>query len=119
MYWLLSGLLLATWVLSAQNTDLASRGVAVLEQRCWSCHGANLAQSGLRLNSREAAMQGGTRGGAMVPGNAAKSRIVQAIRRTGEPHMPPGPKLAESEIAIIESWIAGGAPWPKTPLASS
>jgi hypothetical protein len=39
--------------------------------------------------------------------------MVQAIRRTGEPFMPPGPKLADSEIATIESWIAAGAAWPK------
>jgi hypothetical protein len=106
-------------VLFAQDADLASRGVRVLEQRCWGCHGANLAQSGLRLNSREAAMQGGTRGPAIVPGNTAESRVVQAIRRATDLSMPPGPKLAESEIATIESWIAAGAPWPNTAPATS
>ena len=116
---LLLGLLLPLLVLCAQDADLASRGVKVLEQRCWVCHGANLAQSGLRLNSREAALQGGTRGPAMVPGNSAQSRMVQAIRRTSELSMPPGPKLAESEIATIESWIAAGAAWPKTTPATT
>ena len=28
--------------------------------------------------------------------------------------MPPGPKMAESEIATMERWIAEGAAWPKT-----
>ena len=116
---LLLGLLLPLLVLCAQDADLASRGVKVLEQRCWVCHGANLAQSGLRLDSREAALQGGTRGPAMVPGNPAQSRMVQAIRRTSELSMPPGPKLAESEIATIESWIAAGGAWPKTTPATT
>ncbi len=117
---LLFGLILATWVLCAQDADLASRGVKVLEQRCWGCHGASLAQSGLRLNSREATLQGGARGPAIVPGDAAQSRLVQAIRRTADLSMPPGPKLADAEIATIESWVAGGAPWPKmAPAASS
>src|ERR1041385_2537290 len=105
---LLSGLLMTTWAVCAQDADMDSRGVKVLEQRCWGCHGANLAQSGLRLNSREAALQGGTRGPAIVPGNAAQSRVVQAIRRTADLSMPPGPKLADSEIAAIEGWIAAG-----------
>src|SRR6266700_5372627 len=89
-------------LLSAHDADLASRAVSLLEQRCFVCHGAALAQSGLRLNSRESALQGGVRGPAIVPGNASQSRVVQAIRRTGELSMPPGPKLAEAEIATIE-----------------
>src|SRR5689334_21258085 len=111
---LLSGMLLALCVIRAQDPDLALRGVKVLEQRCWVCHGAGLAQSGLRLNSREAALQGGTRGPAVVPGQAGASRLVQAVRRTGDLAMPPGPKLPEAEIAALEAWVAAGAPWPKT-----
>ena len=54
---LLSGLLLFACVLFAQDSDLATRAVRVLEQRCAGCHGANLAQSSLRLDSREAALK--------------------------------------------------------------
>jgi len=110
---LLSVLSLTICSLHAQD-DLAARGVRVLEQKCWGCHGPNLAQSGLRLDSREAALKGGARGAALVPGNAAQSRIIQAVRRTGELSMPPGPKLSDAEIAAIESWIAAGAAWPTT-----
>src|SRR5260370_20731372 len=102
---LLSGLLVTTWAVYAQDADLASRGVKVLEQRCWGCHGASLAQSGLRLNSREAALQGGTRGPAIVPGNAAQSRVVQAIRRAADLSIPPGPKPADSESPALSGWI--------------
>src|SRR5438105_7082308 len=116
---LLFGFAVTTVALCAQSTELASRAVTVLEQRCWGCHGASLAQSGLRLNSREAALQGGSRGPAMVAGNASQSRIVQAIRRTAEPHMPPGPKLPDAEIAILEQWIAAGAPWPTSAPATA
>jgi len=98
----------------AQDTQLASRAAVVLEQRCLICHGSSLSQSGLRLDSREAALKGGARGPALVAGNAAQSRLVQAIRRTGPLQMPPGPKLPDTEIAIIEQWITSGAPWPKS-----
>jgi hypothetical protein len=106
--------ILTASAVSAQDTPLAARAVAVLEQRCWGCHGPALAQSGLRLDSREAAVKGGSRGPAITAGSAAQSRVVQAIRRTGVLQMPPGPKLPGAEIAIIEQWIGAGAEWPKT-----
>ncbi len=110
---------LTATLLVAQDPDLASRAVAVLEQRCTACHGPALAQSGLSLHSREGALKGGNRGAAIVAGNAAQSPVVQAIRRTGALAMPPGPKLAESEIAVLEKWITAGAAWPKMPASSA
>ena len=112
---LLTGVVLAVSLMSAQDADLPSSAVNLLEQRCFVCHCAAVAQSGLRLNSRDNALRGGVRGPAIVAGNASQSRVVQAIRRTGELSMPPGPKLAEAEIATIERWIADGAAWPKAP----
>ena len=97
-----------------QDVQLAARAVGVLEQRCWGCHGPGLTQSGLRLDSLEAALKGGNRGPAIVTGNAAQSRVIQAMKRTGELMMPPGPKLADADIATVERWIAAGAAWPKT-----
>ncbi len=106
--------LLWTQRLCAQAPDASTRAVAVMEQRCFGCHGANSAQSGLRLDSRDAALNGGSRGPAVIAGKAADSLIVQAIRHTGDVSMPPGPKLPDAEIATIENWIASGAVWPKT-----
>ena len=114
---LLLRLALACGMLSAQESGLADRAVRIIEQRCQICHGPSLAQSGLNLHSREAALKGGRRGPAIVAGNAAQSRLVQAVRRTSEPAMPPGPKLAEAEIATLEQWVAAGAAWPKTAVA--
>ena len=107
-------LALTVGVLPAQDSELASRAARILEQRCQTCHGTSLAQSGLNLHSREAALKGGTRGPAIVAGDAAQSRLVQAVRRTGDLAMPPGPKLAASEIATLEQWVTAGAAWPKT-----
>src|SRR5262245_2515020 len=90
-----------------------------MEQRCVTCHGPSLAQSGLKLDTREGALHGGYRGSAIVPGNPAQSRMVQAIRRTSDLSMPPGPKLPDAEIALIERWIAAGAKWPTGTTHSS
>ncbi|MCU1327150.1 MAG: Planctomycete cytochrome, partial [Bryobacterales bacterium] len=111
---LMLSLVSASLMLLAQASDIPSKAVSVLEQRCVACHGASLAQSGLRLDSREAVLKGGTRGPALVAGKPADSLVVQALRRTGALQMPPGSKLAEPEIAAIEKWIASGATWPTT-----
>jgi hypothetical protein len=112
-------LVLGASAVFAQDAQISTDALGVLEKRCLACHGAALAQSGLRLDSRDAALKGGQRGPAVVAGNAAQSRVVQAIRRTGDLVMPPGPKLADSEIAIIERWIDAGAAWPKTAVSSA
>jgi hypothetical protein len=104
--------LLTASIALAQDASLERRAVGLIEQKCVMCHGTALAQSDLRLDTREAALKGGKRGPAMVAGNAASSRLVQAIRRSGDLQMPPGPKLADTDIALIERWIAGGARWP-------
>jgi mono/diheme cytochrome c family protein len=109
---LIVAFVLSACAASAQDAQLALRALSVLEQRCQGCHGPSLAQSGLRLDSRESALKGGKRGPAIVAGAAAQSLIVQAMRRTGELVMPPGPKLADAEIALVERWIAAGAAWP-------
>ena len=88
MWRLLSGLVLVTCSVCAQDA------VRVLEQRCWGCHGPSLAQSGLRLDSREAVLKGGSRGPAVVAGQPSQSRLVQAIRRTGEPGCTSGGEAA-------------------------
>ncbi len=72
-----------------------------------------MASGGLRLDSREAILKGGNSGTAIVLRDAAKSRLYQAIART-EPAvkpMPPGAKLTQDEVGIIERWISEGAPW--------
>lgn len=51
----------------------------VLAERCWGCLGPEAQEGDLRLDSPAAALQGGGRGPAWVPGEPAKSLIVSAI----------------------------------------
>ena len=46
----------------------------VLVERCVSCHGAKAQKGGLRLDSREGALAGGTDGPVIVVGKPAESR---------------------------------------------
>ena len=70
---------------------------------------------GLRLDSLERVLQGGTRGPAVIPGESSSSLLLAAVRRThDELKMPPTEVLSEPEIAVLEEWIEGGAEWPAT-----
>src|SRR6202045_5124439 len=77
---------------------------------CSNCHG-DTATSGLRVDSRESLLKGGSRGPAIVPNDADKSLLIQAVRQTGELKMPKGGKLAPEEVQSLIEWVNRGAPW--------
>jgi mono/diheme cytochrome c family protein len=85
----------------------------IFEANCVMCHGAGVQRSGLDLRSEEAALKGGARGPAVVPGNAEKSLLYRLVARKEEPAMPMGTsKLSDAEIAVIAEWINGLSPKP-------
>ncbi len=85
----------------------------VLVERCFTCHGPKLQQSGLRLDSRAAMLRGTDAGRvSLVPGDPLKSPLIQAVHFTGPVKMPPAGKLPQAEIDALTQWVAMGAPWP-------
>ncbi len=83
----------------------------ILAARCLGCHGPEKHKGGLRLDSRQAIMTGGTSGPAVVPGNPSESALVDAINYGEAYQMPPKSKLPASEIAALTDWVKRGAPW--------
>ncbi|REJ69825.1 MAG: DUF1553 domain-containing protein [Planctomycetota bacterium] len=86
----------------------------LLVNRCSECHGEELQENGLRLDSRAALLKGGARGPAIVPGDATESLLMQAVRHVDEAlSMPPedDPVSEEAQIALAR-WINDGAVWP-------
>lgn len=86
----------------------------ILQSRCYQCHSGENARAGLRLDSRDGALKGGTSGTAIIPGNSKDSRLVLRVLGLGaEPQMPlKATPLAPEQIATIRSWIDQGALWP-------
>ena len=89
----------------------------ILKMRCYSCHGHEEQESGLRLDTKRRAMDGGDGGKVIIPGKAKQSRIVQMVsgldKETGI--MPPegeGAPLTEQQVAKLTLWIDQGATWP-------
>jgi mono/diheme cytochrome c family protein len=91
----------------------------LLTARCIKCHGAAKQESGLRLDSKRMATQGGDRGAAIIPGDPERSLVVQAARRNGDLKMPPDVALKPEEVAALVEWIRHGAPWPIESVRSS
>jgi len=84
----------------------------VLVARCVPCHGAEKQWGDLRLDSRVGFAAGGEHGPVVVPGDPAASRLIQAVRRSGELAMPPDDPLPEGEVAALAAWVRDGAVWP-------
>jgi hypothetical protein len=83
----------------------------LLVARCHECHGATMAEAGLRLDSRKALLQGSDSGAVVVPGKAAESRLLAAVKHQSDLAMPPDAKLSAEEIATLEQWVSIGLPW--------
>ena len=88
----------------------------VLAGRCYECHAGDVAESGLRLDSRDGLRTGGDRGPALIAGKPGESLLLTAISHSdGDLKMPPrGAKLAEAVLADFRKWIETGAVDPRT-----
>jgi hypothetical protein len=100
--------------------DFAAEIQPVLAAKCFSCHGEKLKLSKLDLRTRSSALEGGTHGPALVPGQAEKSRLYRVVAGLEEPAMPMrGTPLTPEEVALLKRWIDGGATWPAMAAASA
>ena len=86
----------------------------LLAKRCYSCHGQT-EMAGLRLDSRENLLKGGSRGPAVVPGKPAESILYNAVLQSGSLKMPPSGKLDDASVGAIRTWVKDGAVWPEGP----
>ena len=82
----------------------------ILAQKCHSCHGDEVQQSGLRLDRRQQALRGGDYGPVILPGKSAESKLIRrVVNGDGGLQMPPTGPLSEHEIGILRAWIDQGA----------
>src|SRR5947208_13714148 len=83
----------------------------ILSENCFACHGPDSAarKAGLRLDKREEAIKAG----AIVPGKADESELVERIFSTERSHRMPPPKtlkkLTATQKETLKRWIASGA----------
>jgi len=94
------------------SSSLNDRALGILEQSCWTCHGA-AQMAGLDLRTRESVLKGGSRGPALVPGDSDSSLLYQALTHLGNLKMPPGEtRLSDADLGVLKDWVDQGASWP-------
>jgi uncharacterized protein DUF1553/uncharacterized protein DUF1549/cytochrome c len=102
-------------VTAPPNADalFTAKILPVLDDSCFKCHGGDKVGGGLRLDTRTALLKGGKHGAAVIPGDAGKSLLVQALRyEHDEVAMPPDGQLDDAVIADFAKWVDDGAVWP-------
>lgn len=112
----LMAILLVVWNCVAWSADVGPSDPLTYEQHirpifrahCFDCHGSTTElEGGLDLRLVRLMKAGGESGAAILPGRPDESLLLDRLL-SGE--MPPGEtRVPDSEIALIERWIAGGA----------
>ena len=94
----------------ANNSFFVQKVAPILAEHCLECHDAPNSQGGLDLSHKLAALKGGERGQAIVPGNSAGSELFQLVQEDDMPidRQP----LSEDEKEVLRRWIDDGANWP-------
>ena len=110
-------LLTARFVLSAESgeTEFFEKQIRpLLVTRCHGCHSseAKTRFASLELDTKSGLLKGGDSGPVVIPGDPARSRLIQAVRGELPVRMPPTGKLRDDEIAALTRWVEMGVPWP-------
>jgi len=99
------------WAQAPKVVSFTNDVAPILSKNCAQCHAQSPGMGNLDLRSREAALKGGTHGAAIVPGDAANSRLYQQLTGAQKPQMPLGGHLTDQELSVIKNWIDSGAAW--------
>jgi uncharacterized membrane protein len=90
-----------------------SRVEPIFDDKCVQCHGPEKVKGELRLDTFELVMRGGKDGSVVKPGDPKNSELYRRVSlpRDAKDAMPAEgkPGLAETELKVIEFWIASGA----------
>jgi hypothetical protein len=86
----------------------------IFKEHCVACHGEKKQKGSLRLDSKAPAMEGGTAGKSILPGNGKGSRLVTLLLEPNpDDRMPQkADPLPKEKIDLVRAWIDQGAVWP-------
>lgn len=89
----------------------------ILSENCFFCHGPDekKREADLRLDDESAAKKNRDGVTAVVPGDPAKSALIQRLLSTDPDEVMPPPKqhktISVAQVALLKEWIKQGAPW--------
>lgn len=79
----------------------------ILQSRCIKCHGGERTEKKFNLTTYDNLMKGGENGAALVPGDAAASKLIVLVEQGKMPKR--SAKLLPDQIQILIDWINQGA----------
>ena len=101
---------------AADDADVYVKQIKpLLRDKCFSCHGANKQEGGLRLDAASLIQRGGDSGPIVAAGKPEQSLLLLRIMANDESRMPPaseGAALTQQEIQHLQHWISSGAAAP-------
>lgn len=100
--------------LAAADIDFQRDVLPILQDHCIDCHGADLAESKLSLESPLAALAGGDSGEqVIVPGDSQRSYLLERVTsEDADSRMPPDAEpLSAEQIAHLRAWIDDAPAW--------
>ena len=89
----------------------------LLSDNCFACHGPDSAKrkAKLRLDTREGLFAERDGKAIVKPGHPDQSELARRIGTSDEDDLMPPPKsgksLTKAQVALLQRWIAEGAPW--------
>ena len=88
----------------------------ILQNSCVKCHGRGRSKGGFSLETREALMEGGDSGPAIVPGASQGSHLITLVAGLDPDLVMPqkGSRLKPEQIGLLRAWIDQGAAWDPT-----
>ena len=95
---------------ASRKVDYKNDIQPLLAQKCYSCHGPEVQQAGLRLDKRQNALRGGDYGPVIKIGDSSASKLIRRVADgDGGLQMPPTGALSDDEIGLLRAWIDQGA----------
>lgn len=99
-----------------QKVDFIQQVQPILAKHCFSCHGPDESEGGLRFSSEQSVF-GETDSGdpVIVRGNSMESMLIARITSEDDSvRMPPeGDRVSQEDIRLLRQWIEQGAEWDK------
>ena len=86
----------------------------LLESSCVKCHAKGKDRGGLSIETHEGLLKGGDTGAAIVPGNSAKSLMLELVASDDAESLMPrrGKRWTPEQVGLLRAWIDQGAKWP-------
>jgi mono/diheme cytochrome c family protein len=104
----LSLVTLSSFACAQEKVTYDDHVLPLFQSSCLNCHNPDKTKGGLDLSSFTGTLKGSSGGKIVEPGDPG-STLINVVRQTAEPKMPPeGERLTHEQIDILKRWIEGG-----------